>query len=185
MKTGELSDADKAAKRYADTTVLINEFFRHAPSHPRSIESIARMNYLHQGYRNSGKILDDDMLYTLALFTAQPIKWIDTYEWRQLSDLEKCAIGTFWKSLGDAMLISYDRLPSSKTGFRDGLHWLDELTAWSDAYEAENMVPDQANKDTAEPTTDITMYSLPRYLKSFGKKVVTVLLDERLRIAIM
>jgi hypothetical protein len=179
-----LSDPDKAAKRYADTAALINEFVRHAPSHTRSIESIARMNYLHHGYRKSGRILDDDMLYTLALFATQPIKWIDNYEWRQLSDLEKCAIGTFWKSIGDAMLISFGELPSSRTGFRDGLHWLDEIIEWSEAYETENMVPDQANKDTADPTADITMYSLPRFLKPFSLQVITVLMDERLRTAI-
>ncbi|KFY94825.1 hypothetical protein V500_03043 [Pseudogymnoascus sp. VKM F-4518 (FW-2643)] len=185
VKTTELSDPDKAAKRYADTGALINEFIRHAPSHTRSVESIARMNYLHQGYQISGKILDDDMLYTLALFATEPIKWIDTYEWRRLSDLEKCAIGTFWKRIGDAMLISYSKLPSSKTGFRDGLHWLSEIIEWSEAYETENMVPAQTNRDTAEPTTDIVMYSLPGFLKPFSLQVTTVLMDERLRTAIM
>jgi hypothetical protein len=185
VKTTELSDPDKAAKRYADTGALINEFIRHAPSHTRSVESIARMNYLHQGYRNSGKILDDDMLYTLALFATEPVKWIDTYEWRQLSDLEKCAIGTFWKRIGDTMLISYSKLPSSKTGFRDGLHWLSEIIEWSEAYETEKMVPAQTNRDTAEPTTDIMMYSLPRFLKPVSLQVTTVLMDERLRTAIM
>lgn len=52
------------------------------------------------------------MLYTLSLFVTEPIRFIDAYEWRSLTELEKCALGTYWKSVGDAMGISYEPLPS-------------------------------------------------------------------------
>jgi hypothetical protein len=125
------------------------------------------------------------MLYTLALFATEPIKWINKYEWRSLTELEICAIGVFWKSVGDAMMISYEHLPSAKSGFTDGLSWLEELSAWRDAYESEKMVPNDANRDTADATTAILLYSLPISLKPLGRSVVTSLLDERLRKAVM
>lgn len=120
------------------------------PTHPRTLEALARLNYLHGFYRRSGQILDDDMLYTLALFAIEPVKWIKRLEWRELEDFEKCALGTFWKAIGDAMLIEYDKLPSHSTGWKDGLHWLEEIWAWSEAYEDRCMVSNQYNKTTAD-----------------------------------
>lgn len=185
MKTSEFSNPRTALKRYSDTSALVVEFVAHAPSDDRARSAIARINYLHSGYRASGKILEDDMLYTLSLFAIQPIKFIAAYEWRELSELEKCAIGTFWKGVGDAMEISYEALPSSKTGFRDGLHWLEEIAAWSEDYEIKNMVPDQKNRETADQTTAILVYMLPEPLKHIGLKFVSFMMDDRLRKAML
>ncbi|WEW55834.1 hypothetical protein PRK78_001267 [Emydomyces testavorans] len=185
VKTSEFSRPQTAMKRYADTSVLIGEFVANPPSSPRSREGIARMNYLHSVYRKSGKILEDDMLYTLSLFALEPIRWINRYEWRGLSDLETCALGTFWKSVGDAMEISYERLPSSETGFRDGLEWLDEIRAWSEAYEKEHMLPHRDNNQTAEETVEILLWTVPRILRPLGRKMVYFLMGDRLRTAMM
>ena len=168
-----------------DTTVLIGEFVGHAPTSDRAQSAISRTNYLHSGYRSTGKILEDDMLYTLSLFAIEPIRFIDTYEWRKLSELEKCALGTYWKSLGDAMQISYEALPSYKTGFRDGLHWLEEMDVWRRAYEKEKMVPDRKNNRTADQTTSILVYMLPTRMKHIGYKFVSYMMDDRLRRAMM
>lgn len=70
-------------------------------------------------------------------------------------------------------------------GFRDGLHWLDEITAWSQAYEARAMVPDQKNRDTADQTTAILTYMLPEPLKHIGLKFVSYMMDDRLRRAML
>src|SRR5271167_3435757 len=83
VKTNQLSSPKEATKRYADTTVLITEFTANPPTHTRTIEALARMNYIHGFYRKSGQISNDDMLYTLALFAVEPIKWITRYEWRK------------------------------------------------------------------------------------------------------
>lgn len=159
------------------------------PSSLRTHEAIARTKFLHTGYRKSGKILEDDMLYTLSLFALEPIRFIETYEWRKLTDLEKCAIGTYWKSLGDALAISYEKLPSGvkegPSGFRDGLHWLEELSAWSQAYEITNMKPSAANKEVADKTTDVLVFTLPRFLEPVGIAFVSFIMDERLRKAMM
>lgn len=125
------------------------------------------------------------MLYTLSLFATQPVHFVEAYEWRSLTELEKCAIGTFWKSVGDGLDISYDVLPSSKTGFRDGLHWLEEIRSWSEQYEAKCMVPDIKNKETADQTTEVLVYMLPRFLVPVGMNFVSFMMDDRLRKAML
>lgn len=125
------------------------------------------------------------MLFTLALFALQPIRFIAKFEWRALSDLERCAIGTFWKSVGDALGISYEQLPSGKTGFRDGIQWLDEVDAWSEAYEARCMVPHPKNREVADQTTDVLVYMLPRVLHPVGIQFVSFMMDDRLRKAML
>lgn len=83
--------------RYTDTTILIQEFSDHHPHSERSIKAIARMNYIHSRYQKAGKISNDDMLYTLSVFITEPINWIELYEWRDMSDTEKCALATHCK----------------------------------------------------------------------------------------
>lgn len=127
------------------------------------------------------------MLYTLSLFATQPVAFVEKYEWRSLTDLEKCAIGTFWKSVGDGLDINFGELPSGKKGmgFRDGLHWLEEIDAWSQEYEREFMVPDIKNRETADQTTAVLVYMLPRALVPVGLNFVSFMMDDRLRKAML
>lgn len=185
VATSQLSDIATASKRYADTAVLIREFMSHPPAHPRTLEAIARMNYIHSLYQKSGAIRDDDMLFTLSLFALEPIRWIERYEWRNLEEFEQCALGVFWKSIGDAMGISYEKLRNAKEGWRDGLSWLEDLTEWSRRYEEEHMLPHDDNKKTAEETVAILLIQIPKLLKPFAKQVVSALMDHRLRTAMM
>ncbi|KAM0794591.1 hypothetical protein BDR22DRAFT_883404 [Usnea florida] len=190
VQTSQFSEARTATKRYADTTVLLAEFLGYHPTNPRSIEAIARMNYIHSQYQKPGKtkIKDDDLLYTLSLFAGEPTRWIDQYEWRKLEDFEKCAIGTFWKAIGDAMGIGYQNLRSGANGgapWTDALQWLDELNEWSAKYEERYMVPDINNQKTAEQTVAILLYNLPKSAQPYGTKIVSALMDDRLRTAMM
>jgi hypothetical protein len=185
VRTTQLSTPKNARKRYADTAVLITEIFGNEPTSERAIESFGRLNYIHGVYRDSGKILDDDMLYTLALFAIEPIKWIERHEWRKISDLEKCAMGTFIRSMGDAMLIDYGNLPSAHRGFQDGIQWLEEIWQWAEEYEVKEMVPTRDNHQTANETTAILLVTLPEVLKSTGRHAVSAMMDDRLRNAMM
>ncbi|CAI7631841.1 unnamed protein product [Penicillium bialowiezense] len=180
-KTSQFSNPETSLKRYSDTVALVQEMVGNDPASLRAYQGFARTRYLHSGYRDSGKILDDDMLYTLALFALQPIRFIKKYEWRSLSDMERCAIGTFWKSAGDALDISYEKLPSGKTGFTDGIQWLEEIDAWSEEYEQRCMVPHQKNRETADQTTAVLLYMLPKALHPFGLQFVSYMMDPRLR----
>ncbi|KAL5356089.1 67 kDa myosin-cross-reactive antigen family protein [Aspergillus floccosus] len=185
LRTSQFSNPATSFKRYADTGALIGQFMSFDPSSERAITSIARTKFLHTGYRASGKILEADMLYTLSLFAIEPIRFVQMFEWRSMSDLEKCAIGTYWKRLGDGLGINIDDLPSGKTGFRDGLHFLEELTAWSHKYEEEHMKPSAANKEVADKTMDVLVYAMPKPLKPVGIKFASCMMDERLRTAMM
>ncbi|CAI7613282.1 unnamed protein product [Penicillium glandicola] len=180
-KTTQFSSPETSLKRYTDTSVLVQEMVGNSPTSTRACLGLARTRYLHSGYRASGKILDDDMLFTLALFALQPIRFINRYEWRQLSELERCAIGTFWKSAGDALDISYEKLPSGRTGFRDGIQWLEEIDAWSEEYEARFMVPDDKNREVADQTTVVLVYMLPKMLHPVGMQFISFMMDDRLR----
>lgn len=186
VQTSEFTAPGTTPKRYSDTAALIGEFMGHAPSDRRTLDAISRMNYLHGGYRKGGKILDNDMLYTLSLFALEPVKWVERYEWRSLSELERCAMGTFWKSVGDAMEISYEELPSySQGGFRDGIQWLEEVAAWSERYEAGHMVPAKSNRETADETTAVLLWMVPEVVKPLGFSFVSYMMDDRLRKAMM
>jgi hypothetical protein len=83
------------------------------------------------------------------------------------------------------MQIDYSPLPSGKTGFRDGLQFYDELEAWKDAYEAENMVPDPKNHQTANETTKLLLLSVPSWAKGVGFDAVKAVMDHRLRKAMV
>ena len=185
VSTGELSNEKTASKRAADTGIVITEVVLNKPDSPRAVDGIARMNYLHDRYRQSGKISDDDMLYTLSLFALEPIRWTTQYEWRRLTDLERCAMGVCWKDLGDAMEIPYDALWTKGGSYSDGLGWLEALERWSLEYEEKHMVPDPANKRLALATMDIALFNVPVRLRSFAMQMVTVILGSRLRRAMM
>jgi hypothetical protein len=155
------------------------------PRSERAQTAIARTKFLHKGYRASGKILEADMLYTLSLFAIEPIRFVKFFEWREMTEMERCAVGTYWKSLGDALDISYSALPSGNIGFRDGIHWLEEVSAWSHAYEVQHMKPHPRNKEIAEKTIDILLYNLPGFMKPLGLYLVSHLMDDCLRSAMM
>ncbi|KAL9098060.1 MAG: hypothetical protein Q9163_006205 [Psora crenata] len=192
---------EEATKRYADTTVLVAEITGRDPQHPRTIEAIARMNYIHSAYQKAGKISNHDMLYTLSLFALEPYRWIERYEWRKLEDVEKCALGTFWKAIGDAMAIDFGPLKSGggggakgdggagecegESGWADGLQWLEEVEEWAEEYERKTMLPHKNNWKTAEQTTAVLLWHVPSWAKPYGKRVVCALMDERLRTAML
>ncbi|KAJ9615189.1 hypothetical protein H2200_001263 [Cladophialophora chaetospira] len=185
VATEELADPILSSKRAADTGVMITEIVLNQPGSARSLDAIARMNWLHDRYRRAGKISDEDMLYTLTLFLLEPMRWTERFEWRTLSDLEKCALAVYWKSLGTVMDIPYDALPSSRSGWQDGLHWLEKLDAWSKVYEEEHTVPYEHNKTLALATIEIGLTNVPRKFHGIGLTFVSTLLDPRLRRAMM
>lgn len=185
LKTSQFSDSATSFKRYADTGTLIGEFIAFEPHSDRAQTAIARTKYLHKGYRASGMILESDMLYTLSLFATEPIRFVKLYEWREMTNMERCAVGTYWKSLGDALGINYDTLPSGRTGFQDGINWLEEISAWGQQYEVEHMKPHVRNKEIADKTIDVLLYYIPSFMKPLGVNLISYLMDDRLRIAMM
>ncbi|TFY53181.1 hypothetical protein EVG20_g10233 [Dentipellis fragilis] len=190
VKTGELGTADSVSKRYADTGIMIAiwsncPMLKYSPSgsekpekpangpevDPRAFLSIARVNWLHQKY----KISNDDYLYTLALFVLEPIYWAEKWSWRKLSKLECHARLVLWKETGDLMNI------------KDIPDTVEELIAWSKAYEERNMVPAKTNYELATHTLDEVTYQISTvpWLKSLVERIFICVLDERVRVAML
>ena len=183
--TQQLSTPNTACKRYTDTGVLLAEFIANEWGSERWADGVTRMNCIHAHY--NGKIKNEDMLYTLNLFAGEAVRWIERWEWRSLSDVEKCAMGVFWRRLGDTMGIKYKGLPGYErgNGWKDGLEWLEEVMAWGQRYEEKYMVPSKVNWTVAEQTTKILLWPVPSWGKALGKKAVCVMMDDRLRAAMM
>ncbi|KAL8645248.1 MAG: hypothetical protein Q9210_006818, partial [Variospora velana] len=169
-----------SSKRYADTGALLLEAVLNEPGSERSVEAITRINYLHDRWRRKTKgrgIRDEDMLYTLSLFALEPMKWVKKYEWRELSVVEICAVGTLWKYLGDALKVPFHLLPGQEKGWKNGVEWMEELTVWSEGYEGRYMVPDKSNAALADATIRIILWKVPRWMHGFGKRVFATVME--------
>lgn len=97
-KTKQFADVHVASKRTADTAVLVVDMAQNPPESEKCCGAISRMNYIHGIYQRAGMIKDEDMLYTLALLALLPATFIGQHEWRDLTTVELCAAGVFWKS---------------------------------------------------------------------------------------
>ena len=185
MATGQLASLETASKRIADTGVMILEFALNEPTSDRAVKAITRMNYLHAPYLNSGKITNNDLLYTLSLFALEPARWVGKYEWRYLTELELAACGTYWKSMGDAMCIDFSCLESYESGWKDGLQWLNEIERWSLQYEAEHMVPAVTNRELADSHLEILCINVPKKYHVLCKQIFSIFLGSRLQKAML
>lgn len=85
------------------------------------------------------------MLYTLAMFILEPLKWIDQYEWRKLHPIEIQANFVLWKSVGQRM------------GITDIPETLPELQDWVKQFELERMGYTEKGRQIA----DATIVSVP------------------------
>jgi hypothetical protein len=145
-------------------------------------------NLYHSLYQNKDPsrslISNNDLLYTLSLFALEPSRWVRRHEWRSLTDLELCALGTFWKSMGVAMSIDFSALTTTHPHWNtSGLTFLQALDTWAESYESATMLPSPANKTTADETTTLLLYDVPTALRPHGRLVVSALMDPRLRTA--
>ncbi|EFX02057.1 hypothetical protein CMQ_2106 [Grosmannia clavigera kw1407] len=187
VATRALTDPQMAGKRYEDTVVIFSEFSLNPPTSDRCLQALARMNYLHERYRAAGQIDNADLLYTLAACVTEPIRFLRLYEWRPLNAMERCALGVFWKSIGDAMGIGYDgHLARGASGdWRDGLAFVDDLTAWAAEHERAHMRPDVANTVTSRRLVDMLLHQVPQPLRPLAVEALTVLMGQRMREAFL
>jgi hypothetical protein len=136
---------------------------------PRAALALARVNWLHEKY----PISNENFLYTLSLFMLEPGRWITRFEWREMTPIEMQAFFVFWSEIGRRMNIK--DIPKTQ----------EELLRWSVEYEKKQMVPHEVNRVISEHTIALLLYTMPSFLKPFGRKVVIALLEDRLRGAMM
>ncbi|KAK5629002.1 hypothetical protein RRF57_004717 [Xylaria bambusicola] len=178
---GKPGDIQATSKRAADTSVLLTNMIMRPPGSSQAKLAVARTNYLHNIYRRTGRLSNDDMLFTLSLFTLQPMRWTAMYDWRPLSDMERCALATCFKVWGEDLEISYETLPSHSKGWIDGLHWLEELDAWSRQYEERHVEASDSNVEVVNATRELVLCQVPRSLHNLVWGIVAILLGPQIR----
>jgi hypothetical protein len=133
-RTGEF--CGRTQKRYDDTDLLVSEIIEHGYESERGARAIARMNEIHGRFQ----IANDDFLYVLSTFVFEPLRWIDRYGWRPLTQAERQANFLFWRGVGERMKI---------TGLPDDFA---EFERFNRAYEAEQFRPTPGARRVAEAT---------------------------------
>ncbi|KAF8937114.1 hypothetical protein EDD21DRAFT_363861 [Dissophora ornata] len=131
----------------------------------RAKVALERLNFIHGHYN----IKQDDYLYTLSLFVLEPPRFLDSFEWRKLTELEKNALLANWTVHGEGMGIQ--NIPKTR----------EELEAWSDEYERQYSAFATSNVAIAESTTDLLLSLAPSFMHPFGRQAVSALLTPRLR----
>ena len=96
-RSGEFGQRPR--RRYDDTGLWVAELLRHGPASAEGRQLIDRLNRLHGRYA----IANDDFLYVLSTFVAEPIRWLERYGWRPLTPAEQEALFRFWQQVGQGM----------------------------------------------------------------------------------
>ena len=160
-RTGEFERRPR--KRYDDTGLMVAELLRHGPASPEGAAVIERMNRIHGHYA----ISNDDFLYVLSTFVAEPIRWLARYGWRPLTALEQEHLFLFWRGVGERMGIA--ALPAS----------LEALLALNERVEREAFAPAAANRRIAEATLAMLLADWPPPLRPALRRVLLGLLDRQ------
>jgi hypothetical protein len=125
-RTGEFTE--RTQKRYDDTALILDTVLEHGLASEPGRAAIRRMNQMHGAY----PISNDDKRYVLCTFVTSPIRWIDRYGWRRLTELEKTASANYYRELGALMGIKdipathqefaarLDQYENDHFGFDDG-----------------------------------------------------------------
>lgn len=155
-------------KRYDDTELLLAEIGENGQDSARGRAAIARINEMHGRYR----IDNADMLYVLATFVVEPVRWLDRFGRRPMTAREIAAWTCYHRRLGERMGI--DGIPESHAAF----------VRYARAYEARRFRPADSNAAIARVTRDLLLsFYLPRRLVPLGRPVVHALCEPKLRCA--
>ncbi|KAL7792518.1 hypothetical protein V8C37DRAFT_380582 [Trichoderma ceciliae] len=179
-KVSDLARPAEASKRYDDTQVLFASYATFPPGSEYLAKSVARTNFLHHPYRQSGKIRNEDMLYVLFVSMYEPVRFMRLYEWRELVDMEIAAVATFWKYIGEMMEIDY-KAELGKDRWKDGIEFLEDLSAWAAEYENKHLGPSPDIAKLGHVLVDLLLSAYPKFSRESGHKILMVLMGERMR----
>jgi uncharacterized protein (DUF2236 family) len=133
-RTGEFTG--RTQKRYDDTVLILDAVLEHGPDSDEGRTAIRRMNQMHRAHG----VGNDDLRYVLATFVVLPIRWIDAYGWRRLTETERIASAEYYRDLGRRM------------GIRDIPPTWQAFARLLDAYEREHFGFDAGARDVADST---------------------------------
>lgn len=129
----------RTQKRYDDTVLILNEILRSGLSSERGRASLRRLNRIHGRF----EISNADMRYVLTTFVVVPLRWLERFGWRPVTEHERRATTNYYSALGRHMGIK--DLPAT---------WR-EYAAASDAYEAEHFAHTPANARVGRATREL------------------------------
>jgi hypothetical protein len=136
-RTGEFTQ--RAQKRYDDTTLLLDAVLEHGTGSATGRAAVRRVNQMHRAW----DVGQDDLRYVLSTFVVSPIRWLDAYGWRPLSEPERIASANYYRELGRHM------------GIRDVPATWQEFGRHLDAYEAAHLAFDPGGRAVADATLDL------------------------------
>ncbi|MCS5699608.1 DUF2236 domain-containing protein [Cyanobium sp. FGCU-52] len=160
-RTGEFTQRPR--KRYDDTGLMVAELLRHGVDSEAGAAVIARMNRIHGHYA----ISNDDFLYVLSTFVAEPIRWLGRYGWRGLTPLEQEHLFNFWRAVGQRMGIS--AIPET----------LAELMALNQRVEGQVFTQAPTNRRVADATLAMLLADWPAPLRPALHRLLAALLDRQ------
>jgi hypothetical protein len=160
-RTGEF--AQRPRKRYDDTGLMVAELLRHGVDSEAGAAVIARMNRIHGHYA----IGNDDFVYVLSTFVAEPIRWLGRYGWRGLTALEQEHLFLFWQAVGQRMGIA--AIPGS----------LSALMALNEQVERQVFALAPSNRRVADATLAMLLADWPAPLRPALHRVLAALLDRQ------
>ncbi len=159
-RTGEFERRPR--KRYDDTELILSEILENGLDSPRGRAALARMNAMHGRFA----IANADMLYVLSTFLFEPIRWLERFGWRTLTDHEKQASLNYYRELGRRMGI--DGIPED----------LDAFEQLNRDYEADHFRYAETNRRIGTATLELLLgFYLPRWLLWTGRPVALALMD--------
>lgn len=162
-QTGEFTQRPR--KRYDDTELLLAEITEHGFDSERGQAALKRINEMHGRYA----INNDEFIYVLSTFIFEPIRWIDRYGWRKLTDNEKQALYLFYRELGHRMHIR--NIPNDRHGFEH----------FNRVYEQQHFRYASTNALIGNATRDLLLgFYLPKWLWPVGKPIINTFLDQPL-----
>jgi hypothetical protein len=133
-RTGEFTE--RAQKRHDDTVLILDTVLEHGMRSEEGRTAIRRMNQMHRSY----DISNDDLRYVLATFVVTPIRWLDAYGWRRMTETERVASANYYRELGRHM------------GIRDIPRTWQAFSRLLDTYERNHFAFDLGGRTVAEAT---------------------------------
>jgi ER-bound oxygenase mpaB/B'/Rubber oxygenase, catalytic domain len=161
--TGEFQQ--RAHKRYADTGLILDAVLEHGFAGATGRAAIRRMNQMHGAYR----ISNDDMRYVQSTFVVVPMRWMDRFGWRPMTETERRASANYYRELGRHMNIKNS--PATH----------EEFAAYLDAYEREHFAYSRGGRAVSDATLSLVLGFYPRFLRGPMRRVMLALLDPPLR----
>jgi uncharacterized protein (DUF2236 family) len=161
--TGEFQR--RTHKRYADTGLILDAILEHGFDGATGRAAIRRMNQMHGAYG----ISNDDMLYVLSTFVVTPMRWMDRFGWRAMTEAERVASANYYRELARHMNIKGSPVTYV------------EFAAHLDAYEREHFAYSPGGRAVADATLTLLAGFYPRPLRPLLRRVTLALLDAPLR----